>query len=199
MTTTVDTRKAQGASAKAINLALKSIVGRAATLQNDIHKMGMLILSHAEQFGDARPVKTAFDKLPKGQRREAFIEWITTYSPIRFNMTTGKVGLLGEDAKGFRPFDLKAANENPYYELQERPQFKAKPLDFATPIKASLTKAYIAQTLIDMNVGWTPDEGYDPQAEVERLTAACATLAIELPVVDTEKAHAKAVEYAANL
>jgi len=198
----VPSNEAQSKSAKAINTLAKSIGTRASKLQTDIHTVGLMTLQHAMDFGDARPIVVVMDNLPKGQRREAFYEWVKTYSPIRWNEKTKNCGLLKEDQKGFAPFDIPAAMSNPYYDQEERISFKAKPLDFATPIKQAMTKAYTVLAFREMGLDDSDldlTEGYDPDVELKRMAEACASLGIDLPDVDTGKVADKAAELANQL
>ena len=99
-----------------------------------------MCLAHAEEHGDATLVQRLYNELPNGQRREALLEWVNAYSPVRVTQKGQKVGMLKETSPKFVPFNLTDAEANPYWTQDERSMFKfdSSLLSFNTIVQAAL-------------------------------------------------------------
>lgn len=114
-----------------------------------IHETCLMIFDHAVETGDCRLVHSLYEAMPASYRRETMLTWFRRYTPIRYNTSTGKVGIVDESDKSYMPFDREAAVYTPWYTIaKEEPEEKAKkPMDFAAMLKlvqslpAKLTKA----------------------------------------------------------
>lgn len=114
---------------------IDAIVKRSNTLGKDVHTLGVDLLKHAEEHSDPRKLDRLYTGLHKSCRPEAFKAWVEKFSPIRWN-GDGKVGMLKATSKKFTPFDVEAANNEPYWTPQETVK---KPLTLAA------LKAIVAQ------------------------------------------------------
>ena len=165
--------------------SIKSINARSAKLQRDIHAVAVECLQHAEAHGDATLMKSLYLALPTGQRREALLVWCNTYSPLRVTQQGQNCGLLKKDSPKYVPFDIEAANANPYYALSERSiGFKASPLDMEKILRKAWAKAIEVEILTERGIDYdTGEDGYSPAAEIARVqtTASLLSLVIESP------------------
>jgi len=124
-------------SLKIIQKNIKQITTSAAKLNMLIHTTGMLVIEHARPqadggHGDCSIALNLINAMPASMRRTMLKLWFETYSPIRFQMKDGlcvKVGMLKDTAKGFTPFNVDDARENPFFTLAEQNP-EGKVLDF---------------------------------------------------------------------
>ena len=110
------------------------ITSNSQKLNEYIHETALLIFDHAVATGDCRMVKDLYDSMPASFRRQKMLDWFKEFSPIRFNSSTGKVGLLTEKQKGFTPFNRESAVETPWYTLADLDP-EAKTYDFAALVQ----------------------------------------------------------------
>lgn len=125
---------------KKIDAAIASIAKRSATLDADIHAAGIQCMLHARPkaeggHGDPRKADALFKALGKAHRAEALKVWFSTFSPIVWNGDK-QVGMTKLGAKTYVPFDVEAANANPFWTPKET---VTKPLTLAA------LKAIVAQ------------------------------------------------------
>lgn len=121
-------------SLKKIDGNIRRITTNGNKLNVLIHETALLIMAHAEEHGDCSRAKTLAFAMPASMRRTMLVEWFHTYSPIRIVLKNDKVGLLKDTAKGYVPFDLKAADATPFYEMAEQNP-EEKEYDFAALMK----------------------------------------------------------------
>lgn len=112
---------------KAIDTLVTSVCQRSQDLGPDIHKAAVQCLMHAKKHSDPRKLDRLMKGLHVSNRPAALKTWAEKYSPIRWN-GDDKVGLLQETAKKYTPFDISAANADPYW---NKPEPEAKPLTLA--------------------------------------------------------------------
>lgn len=109
---------------KTLDGRIDNVIKRSANLGLDIHNVAIECLKHAEEHGDPRKL----DRLAKGLhascRPVALMEWAKKYSPITWN-GDGEVKMIPVDNKKFVPFDIEAADLDPYWTPAE---VIAKPL-----------------------------------------------------------------------
>jgi hypothetical protein len=166
---------------------IKTIGVQSTKLQARIHEVACMCLAHAEQHGDATLAQALYNELPNGQRREAVLEWIHLYSPVRIRQKGEKVGILKDTNKDYRPFDMEGAEANPYWTQDERSMFKldAATLDFDTIVRAALIgKIKKIDQAIEKDAD--PDNPYtldfDPVAAKNQLEADALSKGISLSV-----------------
>lgn len=112
---------------EAIDTLVESVITRSQALGPDVHKAAVQCLMHAEKHADPRKLDRLMKGLHASNRPAALKTWAEKYSPIRWN-GDDKVGLLKTDAKKYTPFDISAADANPYWNKSEP---EAKPLTLA--------------------------------------------------------------------
>jgi hypothetical protein len=105
---------------------LKQINANIALIGRNYNKVNALvqttalaILAHAQEHGDCTPALRLVQAMPKSARRGLLINWFAKYSPIGMNVNKGKVGFHKEGSKLYRPFNVKEATANPWYEGEE--------------------------------------------------------------------------------
>jgi hypothetical protein len=92
-----------------------------------IHAIAMECLKHAATHNNADPANRLVKGLHKSSRPVALQSWFETYSPIRWN-GDGKVGVLKDTSPKFTPYNVVAAEADPYWEAKES---VSKPLTLA--------------------------------------------------------------------
>lgn len=103
-------------SNKAIQANINVLAKAGAKYDTLAHDTGVLILTHAATYGDYRKMEAYIAAFGKGYRVEGVKFWVEQYSPLRWN-GDGKLGMLKEGAKTYTPFNVEAANENPFWTL----------------------------------------------------------------------------------
>lgn len=106
-------------SSKLVNSSIKAALdahGKATTL---IHVACMAILRHSAQYNDCTGAARLVDGMGKHSRRSLVGEWFAKYSPIVVTMKADKAKAhYGRDKDGNRkPFDIDAAEANPWHKL----------------------------------------------------------------------------------
>ncbi len=66
-----------------INKAIASIAKRGKQLDKDIHIAGVSCINHASVHGDTTLLDKLVQALPKGARKNAFVEWTLAYAQVR--------------------------------------------------------------------------------------------------------------------
>jgi hypothetical protein len=99
------------------NIALVKTSGHAFNIL--VHETIIGILEHAQKTGDCTRALALVNAMPKSTRRGAVINTFADYSPIGMNVKEQKVRFHKPEAKAYRPFDIKAAKANPWYERDE--------------------------------------------------------------------------------
>lgn len=159
---------------KKIDAAISSIAKRSATLDADIHATALQCLLHAQPqpagHGDPRKADALYKALGKAHRAEALKVWFSTFSPIVWNGDK-QVGMNKVGAKAFVPFDIEAAEANPFWTPKET---VTKPLTLAA-LKAMI--AQMEKKVDKAEKGGTIAEGenvVDMREFVKRLQAIAA-------------------------
>lgn len=99
------------------NIALVKVNGLAFNLL--VHDTIIGILVHAQATGDCTRALALVNAMPKSTKRGAVINTFADYSPIGMNVKEQKVRFHKPEAKAYKPFDIKAAKANPWYERDE--------------------------------------------------------------------------------
>jgi hypothetical protein len=99
------------------NIALVRVNGNAFNVL--VHETIIGILEHAQKSGDCTRALTLVEAMPKSTKRGAVINTFADYSPIGMNLKERKVRFHKPDAKAYKPFDIKGAKANPWYEREE--------------------------------------------------------------------------------
>ena len=155
---------------KKIDDKIASIARRSANLDADIHAAGLQCILHAQAHGDPRKADNLFKALGKAHRAEALKVWFSTFSPIVWNGDK-QVGMNKVGAKAFVPFDIEAADANPFWTPKET---VTKPLTLAA-LKAMI--ASMEKKVDNAEKGGTIAEGenvVDMREFVKRLQAIAA-------------------------
>ena len=69
--------------AASLTAAINSIAKRGAILDRDIWAAGVSCLMHIEQHSDTTLLNDLVNALPKGTRKQAFVEWALAYGKVR--------------------------------------------------------------------------------------------------------------------
>jgi hypothetical protein len=174
------TNKGEAATSARALLALITRIGTSANkLQTMIHDAAIGCLQHAETYGDAVPMQKLYLVLPKSQRREALLDWVTVNSPIRITQGGAVVGLLKADEKGYVPFNVDGARAVPFWEKDERAMKPMGESDFEKQIVQKLKSIEERQAKAAMPenanvVFFKPD--FDVEAEKAKLNRQLAAL-----------------------
>lgn len=99
------------------NIALVRTSGNAfnALVQSTI----IAVLLHAQATGDCTRALALVNAMPKSTKRGAVINTFADFSPIGMNLSKGNVGFHKEGSKLYKPFDIKGAIANPWFERDE--------------------------------------------------------------------------------
>jgi hypothetical protein len=108
-----------------------------------IHDTAVLIMKHAEEHGDCSRAQQLVMAMPASMRRTSLIAWFTDYSPIvtkndeAWNARMHKPETaLGKPNPMYRPFNVEAAENDPFWKHAERNQeSNAKRLEFSDIVK----------------------------------------------------------------
>jgi hypothetical protein len=130
---------------KKLNANIKAIQVKGAKLSALIHDTAIQALLHASSVGpdgkvinDARPMDQLLQALPNGIRVEGFKLWVAKYSPIRWN-GDGQVGVLKETNKTYVPYDVEAANNEPFWAATKENEVKKLSLEALQKLIAQKT------------------------------------------------------------
>lgn len=111
-------------------------IGRSGTkLNNDIHATAMMILRHANEYGDCTRAAFLVDAMPKSHRRGLLINWFAASSPISI-AKSAKSGLMKAhfrkpDNTHYNPFDIDKADATPFFAMPEAER-EQLPMDYTT-------------------------------------------------------------------
>lgn len=113
--------------ASEINKAIVSIANRGKKLDADIWVAGVSCLSHASEHGDTTLLDKLVAALPKGARKNAFVEWSLAYGQVRLlnpkdktEASAIKEGRLYQLDRT-RTLDLEGAVTKAWYEFKPEP------------------------------------------------------------------------------
>lgn len=116
------------ASSKAINLKIKSIKTTGKRFNDLVHETMVMVVTHAEQYGDCTGAARLVDAMPMSNRRSLVIDHFTQYSPIRVakSAKTGQMNasLRKEEDKEYNAFNLAGLKLNRW---DERPEVENEP------------------------------------------------------------------------
>lgn len=115
---------------KLLDKAIVSIANRGKKLDDDIQLAGLSCLDMLDKHGNIGPLERLLFALPKGSRKNAFMEWAVTFGKATLNEGADKKEkpfLFDRDATT----DLVKADEKKWYEFQLE-----KPLDLNFSIAA---------------------------------------------------------------
>jgi len=165
------------------------ITTNAAAINEYIHETCLMIFDHAVESGDCRMVHSLYEAMPASFRREKMLDWFKEFSPIRYNKSTGKVGLLTEKMKGFVPFDREAAAETPWHVLADRDP-EAKTFDFAEMVKMIQRMAKQIESKVE--------KGLVPEEDIPTAHALASRIAkLDVKRINPKPANEQAEEQAA--
>lgn len=95
-----------------------------------VHETAMMIARHAKEHGDCSSAQGLVMALPASSRREMLILWFATYTPIVVKNSKDFESKMHKDnSKLYKPFDLEAADADPFYEIAKRNK-ESEPKDF---------------------------------------------------------------------
>ena len=98
---------------KGINTNIKNIKNAGIKLDQRIHETGVSIMQHAADHGDWTPMQRLFDALPKAGRKKAFVTWVVSFTPLKFD---DKLGTFVKSKKSKREYDVAGANATPFWD-----------------------------------------------------------------------------------
>lgn len=104
---------------KKIDAAIAAVKASGAAFNSLVHDTAVAILEHAQKTGDCTRALALVEAMPKSTKRGAVIGWFADYSPIGMNVKERKVRFHKPEAKAYRPFDVKKAKANPWFERDE--------------------------------------------------------------------------------
>lgn len=130
-------------SLKQIDKQIKQITTNSQKLNDLIHETAVLILEHAKEHGDCSRAQVLVMALPASMRRTMLIAWFSEFSPIvtknsnDWNAQMHKEQTaLGKDNPLFRPFNIEAAKELPFWKMAEAQREQDRePLTFSDIVK----------------------------------------------------------------
>lgn len=103
--------------------AIKWIATTGEKLTLTIHTTAIGVMEDAQQTGDVTLMVDLYNALHTSQRKRSFTVWLYDFSPIRLKMNdeTGLAdrkgsGLLKEDSKMFKPWNIQGATDVTYWE-----------------------------------------------------------------------------------
>lgn len=99
--------------------AIKSIAGRGAKLQADIHACAVSALAHFAQHGDTTLLNRLVCALPKSSRTNALVAWMLHFGQLALNddKSTRNLSPLVKDSV-VKAFDLQAATDAPFWSFK---------------------------------------------------------------------------------
>lgn len=161
MTTTTATVITAKASGKALARKIALVRASGDKLNKLIHETGMAALKHAHAHGDAQYCQQLVMACPASMRRSMLIAWFGKYSPVVVKDSqdwTAKIHK--QDSKLFVPWNIEAADNEPFYVLAEKNPEKVYDFKALVAMVERLGKA-IEKKVAD---GKVPDEDI-PSAE----------------------------------
>lgn len=124
MTTAAQKTKATKALNKRVDAHWATVK---AMLTTEALILGLLCLEHFQVHGDTGPILRFHNGAPKALRNP-IRAWVCNHAPVKFenyNSTTKEYGnatKAEEGSKFYRPFDLEAAKNNPFYDASGDPK-----------------------------------------------------------------------------
>lgn len=162
-------------TAKLIQSKIDSVQRRGKTLDNDIHVLGVSVLSHASEHGDTTLADRLVQALPKGSRKLALVEWMLAFGQVEKldsknvedaqAIKAGRIFKLNKE----RTLDLKSAAETSWVEFRQEAKISTA-WDVQQAVKGLLTK-YQNANAKGMTIEGRGAALADAQALVELLSA----------------------------
>ena len=102
-----------------MDAAIKSITGRGAKLQADIHQCAVSALAHFNQHGDSTLINRLILALPKSSRTNALVAWALHFGQLAQN-TDKSTRVAQPLVKSAWPkaFDLQACEDMPFWSFK---------------------------------------------------------------------------------
>lgn len=138
-----------------IELAIKSIAGRGAKLDNDIQLTALSCIAHYADHRDNTLINRLWLAMPKGSRRSALTEWLVQFGGVDVNMNkeTAKEQPFVTPAKDARrPVDIAGGTAKPWYECKKEKE-PSEEFDFNAMLATLLKKAEAASASGKVIVG----------------------------------------------
>lgn len=113
---------AEKTSSRAINSKIKSVRTTAAKYNNLVQEAIVLIIQHAQSYGDCTGAGRLVDAMPRSNRRQLVIDHFKDYSPIK--VAKDKNGLFAStlrkpEANDYNDFNLDGVKANNWFERPE--------------------------------------------------------------------------------
>lgn len=167
-------------SLKIIDQKIATFTANAEKVNLLCHEIGMMILRHAQEHGDCTRAQKLVMAMPASMRRTMLIAWFSAYSPIVTKVSGEWTAKMHKpDTKLFVPFDIEAADANPFYKMAE--ETPEKVFDFEAILK--MVERLAKQ--IDKRI----EDGKVPEEDIE--SAKAASRAISGLHLERIKAEAK--------
>lgn len=114
------TQKINSAMSKdAIELAIKSIQSRGASLDKDIQHTGVSILAHIQANKEVSLFVKLYNALPKGSRSNALVAWGLAYGQVSVNEDKATKKERPFLFDGSKVTDLDGAQEKPWFDFKK--------------------------------------------------------------------------------
>jgi hypothetical protein len=104
----------------------KAILSDIATIQKSgakfhvlVHSTAVKCMEHAHKYGDVTLMQKLYQALPKSFNMQGLRFWVSQNSPIRISGNAENAGLAKETDKGFKPWNVEHAKDEPFYEMKE--------------------------------------------------------------------------------
>lgn len=113
----------EGASSKAINAKIGNIKRSVASLKTTVQQTALLIVSHAEAFGDCTAAARLLEALGETSRRRLLQDWFKMCSPIAVvpDEKSGKgkfrAHLRKVESKDYQPFNRAIGEATPWFDV----------------------------------------------------------------------------------
>lgn len=123
-------------SAKAIGLLVDTAITHTQKGDTLVHDAAIQCLAHAEKCGDTTLMDRLVKGLGKSVRVQALRLWVHDFSPIRWNgddevgQAKATIGKDNTPNPNYRPYNVAAANETPFFAYAPGAERTARPLTF---------------------------------------------------------------------
>ena len=149
------------------------------TSQQRVQTVGLLIMRHAQQYGDCDQAKDLVRAIP-AHLRQGLVGWFMSYSPI--GVLVGKTAaedksrFIKKESAKFNDFNLAAAEQDPWWEWMGRNIAEPKPLLTAGDFFKNLERVIEAAMKKAKEGTRDGDDVYDPSTKDEVVEGAEKTL-----------------------
>lgn len=127
-----------------LNAAIKSIAGRAAKLDADIHRAAVSVIMHSAKHNDPDVAKRLVDAMGKTMRKQALIAWIVNYGAFTLSEANELVYVKERRDQVMAQANIDAAIAEPFWSFApEKPYVQ---FDLAKALQALMAKAEKALT-----------------------------------------------------